>query len=167
MTIINAVFSEQVSLSEAGALQSSAPHYGTLNKAANYFLARGEWLAIPDNQKTNLLIQATRRIDALAYAGKKLDSNQELEFPRDLEDITSARQLKDIEEACYLIALYHHVRGEINNRVTVASSSGVRVQYSKTLTPAEAAGIFDEQAWLLIEKYLEPKDPYEIELERR
>lgn len=166
MTIINATFSEQVSFVEVGAMQSAVPHYGTLNKAANYFLSASDWIVIPDPQKTNLLVQATRRIDALSYAGNKLAEDQELEFPRDIETISSERQLKDVEEACYLIAMHLHKNGETNKRVAVASTGGVRVQYTKTLTPAETSGIFDEQAWLILEKYLEPIDFYQTNLER-
>ena len=48
-----------------------------------------EWSALTDEQKKVCLINATNKINMLFVKGEKLDSSQELIFPRDWETAVS------------------------------------------------------------------------------
>ena len=41
-----------------------------------------KWSNLDPNQKGQLLVMATRKIDSYSYAGEKIDENQPLKFPR-------------------------------------------------------------------------------------
>lgn len=60
------------------------PVYATIEEADDYFAGffNSEWEEIDKDDKLKLLVSATRSIDRGNYAGEKVDSSQELEFPR-------------------------------------------------------------------------------------
>ncbi len=64
--------------------------YVTVEEADSYFyntLQSEEWNKYDTSTKARALITATRQIDRLPFAGRKLDINQSLEFPRTTTNI--------------------------------------------------------------------------------
>ena len=60
--------------------------YATVEDADDYFVAKygSEWSTIPEEQKKQLLVSSTREIDSRDYLGSKVDENQPLKFPRNI-----------------------------------------------------------------------------------
>lgn len=155
-----------------------ADPYADQDYADDYFenerVITDAWDEATDVQKGKALLEATRRIDRLRFAGIKLDSSQELEWPRNSfgfdfpaggifipDDILKANC-----ELAY--SLLDGVEPEIeidNTRRKLHVYSGVR-SLMDTSIPAEAvvAGIPSHMAWSYLKPYL--ADPKSISTKR-
>lgn len=86
------------------------PVYATVDEADAYFAGffNSKWDSISDDDKAKLLVSATRSIDRMQFAGKKVDPEQPLKFPR----IIYCEQTCDkiLAEACFeeAISVYNY-----------------------------------------------------------
>ncbi len=138
--------------------------YDTLANAELYFVNRfyiPAWTNSNDVDKTKVLLDASLRIDRLAFSGTKVLSTQEHEFPRYYGDESDGTEVvpSDIKIACFEIA-YSLLDGvnlekEIQ-KLAIASESfaNVRVTYNQKILDYLAAGIPSFLAWQYLLPYL-------------
>ena len=140
--------------------------YGTLDEANLYFTLRlyvDSWVNATEDNKIKALNEATHCINRLRFAGSKVDSEQELEFPRYYGDEADGDEEipLDIELACYEIAfsLLDGVNSEQelkNLRVTSHAFSSVKTTFDKDKVPEYLVmGIPSFTAWQMLYCYLE------------
>lgn len=152
--------------------------YGTLSRANAYFnrkLRNQPWVdSYPDDRK-KALIEATRIVDSLNYAGVKADPTQEHQFPRStlgyvtisadgsllsVSAVADASVPQDIEYATYEIAikLLDGIDPDleaVNVAKTSQGFSSARTTYDRAFVLAHiAAGIPSFSAWKLLRQYL-------------
>jgi len=132
-------------------------YYGTISRATAYFSKRLNtrvWDTALYADREASLIQATRTIDKLNFAGELADAEQNLQFPRN--DDTEVPI--EIEYACYEIALalldgYNSDQEVQTIGVLSESYSGVRTTYDGDFVAEHVrAGIPSIEAW----EYLYP-----------
>ena len=132
-------------------------YYGTISRASAYFSKRLNtrvWDVALYADREAALIQATRAIDKLNYAGDRAESTQDLQFPRN--DDTDVPV--EIEYACYEIALafldgYDQDQEVQTVGVLSESYSSVRTTYDGSFVVEHIrAGIPSIEAW----EYLHP-----------
>lgn len=144
--------------------------YGNINDATSYFSTKlfvAEWEDSDYATRYKALCEATRRIEVLAYRGRKLDVNQTLFFPRyGIE----TRIPRDIIVACYEIALAL-LKGvdpefEISNQSLIQQGyAGVTTKYVRDFALDHfMAGIPSAMAFSYLRPYL--SDPQNIKLRR-
>jgi hypothetical protein len=131
--------------------------YGTISRANVYFSRRlntRSWDTAVYSDREAALIQATRTIDKLNFAGDKADSSQSLQFPRN----NDAEVPIEIEFACYEIVLvlldgYNQDQEIQTIGVLSESYSSVRTTYDGDFVAEHVrAGIPSIEAW----EYLYP-----------
>jgi len=139
--------------------------YGTYITANTYFEGRLHTLAWDEAasaEKTVALTEATQRIDRLRFSGTKVESDQDLEFPRYYGDEAEGDEVipNDIKIACYEIAmaLLDGVDPDLElEDMSVVSQgySSVRIVKSP-IVPRDhiAAGIPSPTAWRFLKPYL-------------
>ncbi len=134
--------------------------YGTLEGANIYFdnMPRNrDWREADTDDKKSALVEATRLLDNLNYAGSKFNANQLHEFPRG----TDTTVPKQIQIACYELANRLLADGidpdyEVENIGAVSRGyGGAKTTYDRTFVQEHiAAGIPSFKAWSLIKPYL-------------
>jgi len=139
--------------------------YDTVENADIYFENRLHVLAWGDStpaEKTVALIEASQRIDRLRFSGNKVETAQDLAFPRYYGDDPTGLETvpNDIKIACYEIAfaLLDGVDPELeleNLNLSSQAFSGVKMHYLGALPPEHlAAGIPSALAWSYLRTYL-------------
>lgn len=139
--------------------------YDTYINADAYFAKRLHilsWLTASASEKTKALEEATARIDRLRFAGKAVEDDQELEFPRYYGDEAEGTETipSDIKIACYELALVllDGISPDLefeNLGTTMHQYSGVRVgQDTMAIFDHIAAGIPCATAWRYLMPYL-------------
>lgn len=120
--------------------------YVTIDEANQYFssvLNSDEWDAADDIKKEKALKMATRQIDRLPFAGRKLDINQSLEFPRTTtntaftDGIPNSIAYATCEQALFLLK-GGSKRQELQQQGVKSYSLGdLSETFSDNLSPAE------------------------------
>ncbi len=138
---------------------ASTSSYVDVAEAETYFAVRmnsDAWDAEDDDLKTKCLIQATRTIDTLWFAGDKSVSTQELEFPRNGETLVPA----EVKIACCELAIDLlegvDMAKEIRNlNVIKAEYSVVRSTYDRSFAMEHLiCGISSYVAWQQLRRFL-------------
>jgi hypothetical protein len=161
----------------------SITSYGSVANADLYFsfaLNTRKWDTASPVNKRKALIEATRIIDSLNYAGKKASAGQVLQFPRqnvyvdpltdDSEITTDDRVPADIKIATYIVALRLLEGYDPDKQADLLGISSTKfgqvgTVYARDYIPEHMrAGIPSDRAWKLIRPYL--RDPYEVILQR-
>lgn len=144
-------------------------YYGSVAGANEYFTLRlnvDDWNDAPTNEKLAALMQATRAIDRLNFAGEKLTTTQLLQFPRDDdENVPQDIMLACYEEALVLLAGNDPQEQISSMRLISQGISSAKETYDRSTTPENVtSGILSHVAWAYIRPYLQ--DPREIILSR-
>ncbi len=142
--------------------------YDTYLNADTYFGNRLHvmaWTESTNSDKTKALAEATARIDRLRFKGIKVAADQDLAWPRYLNQVdedagTETAIPNDIKIACYEVAfaLLDGVDPELELENLAVSSQGfssVRSTYSRGEAPEHfAAGIPSAYAWRFLKPWL-------------
>jgi len=135
--------------------------------ANDYFSSRvfgGTWFSYNDTIKNQALQTATDRINLLAFAGVKKDSDQPHEFPRSHHEEIPENVKKAVCEEAFAIL----ERGEDPDpdfQIERESYAGVSVSYNSTLIPVHKIhGMTSYKAWNFLVQYL--KNPTSIRITR-
>jgi hypothetical protein len=150
--------------------------YVTTDEADAYFQGRlqtGAWDSATQEDKQKALIQATTAIDNLAFEGRKLDPQQELEFPRfafnylltDLVydgNIPFTLKYGVCEQALALLNGFDAEK-EINSiQVNMRSMGEVKTHYDRSTVPQHLACGICAVAWPFLFPLL--RDPRNIRI---
>lgn len=126
--------------------------YATVSEANDYFAASfySEWPQVPESQKPQLLVTATRLIDKKNYQGEKLEKDQPLKFPR----IINGEQTDDVllTETCCEVAMSLYVNDGISLSGSIASIQSVGLGDS-SVSFKEGVNIESDET-CIIEDYL-------------
>lgn len=139
--------------------------YDTATNADIYFATRLHVLAWTESNladKNKALTEASARIDRLRFKGNKVDSGQDLAFPRYYGDDPDGTETvpDNIKIACYecAYALLDGVDPELELENLAVSSQGVssvRNTYARGEVPEHfAAGIPSAFAWRYLKPYI-------------
>ena len=128
--------------------------YATVSEANDYFAAAfaSEWLELSEDDKSKLLITATRLIDKKNYQGKKVDEEQHLKFPRIIADEQTDDEL--VMEACSELAMSLYFDGDSS------SINGINMKNVQSVSLGDSSISFKDGANLesdqdaIIEDYL-------------
>lgn len=142
--------------------------YLTVTEALQYFqyrLNNDSWISATAENREKALIQASRIIDTLPFAGSKTDSDQDLEFPRNGD--TSVPE--PILIACCEIAfeLLDSVDYNLEQGTLFIQSTGAlnaRVGYNSRYPEHLVFGIPSYSAWQKLKPYV--IDPRNVTLVR-
>ena len=128
----------------------------TLEDAQIYFEERydsNEWFELDDKEKEQLLVQASKKTNALDFVGKKLDKSQPMEFPRNFDlpqDIKNAV----CEEAIAIIKNKNNSHlDNINNNISSISLGAGSVSYQKNSQNNEENLFVSKTAFHLTKKW--------------
>lgn len=144
--------------------------YDTYTNANTYFANRLHivaWTNSTQSQKTIALTEASARIDRLRFKGEKVESTQDLEFPRNNDD-DELIDYGDIKIACYEVAfsLLDGVDPDLeleNLAVSAGGISSARTTYDRGEVPEHfAAGIPSAYAWTFLRPFLRPSGTIKI-----
>jgi hypothetical protein len=121
---------------------AAANSYATVAAADAYMETvpayAGVWAAFTNDQKGARLISGTRAIDRLPVKGAKVDPDQALAFPRDLQDDTAIIP-REVVEALFELIIFTHFQ------VDASTGRGVRdieeVEIEDVLRVKYAAGV--------------------------
>ena len=112
-----------------------------------------EWSALTDEQKKVCLIDATNKINLLAVKGEKLDSSQELIFPRDWETaVSNSVKMAQCYEALEICRYNYKRERELNSGIASRSMDNVSISYTKQAN--RQRGLYSKDAFDLIKSYL-------------
>ena len=143
--------------------------YGTLEGANTYFdnMPRNDlWQESENDQKKSALVEATRLLDNLNYAGSKFSAAQLHEFPRGTDTVVP----KAIQMATYELANRlldgSNTDYEVDNLSAESRSyGGAKTTYNRVFVQEHlASGIVSFKAWAYIKPYL--RDPGQLTLSR-
>lgn len=83
--------------------------YADLEDARLYNMAivGSTWADKDEKERSQRLVQATRKIDSYNYAGRKLDDNQPLKFPRIMNNGKVSDEDTLIQLCCQIAAFYN------------------------------------------------------------
>lgn len=123
-----------------------------------------DWDDLDDTEKGRMLVAATRRLDALNWAGSKAESTQATEWPRvNIQPEPSAPIPPELERATILLAgdLAGDTSGEsaveLDDSVIASESVGpMSVSYGRR-SKVRARGIGGQSAHSLIAQWLEAR----------
>lgn len=127
----------------------------TLEDAKYYFEERydsKEWFELEEKEKENILITASQKINSFDFVGSKLETTQQMEFPRNYElpqDIKNAV----CEEAIALLKNKNniHQQNQENNIASIQLGVGsVSYQFDTTKTQ----NLSSRLAFQLIQKWI-------------
>ena len=91
-----------------------------------------EWKLLTDEQKKVCLVNSANRINLLAVKGSKLDSSQELLFPRNWETGVSDKvKMAQCYEALEICRYNYKREREMNSGIVSRSMESVSVTYVK------------------------------------
>lgn len=133
--------------------------YCTQTEAETYLASKldsGDWDEADQTRKNKALLQATKIINSLNYAGELADEDQENEFPRD-DDEEVPQSIKD---ACVEIALALLKGIDPEKEFEALSFTGqvyanVRTTYDRSQLPEHLlAGVPSITAWRFLKPYL-------------
>jgi hypothetical protein len=163
MPEINDELSDSLSIEESITMEitSYLPIFGSVASADRYFSERLDtqlWEVASLENKQKALVQATRAIDQLRFAGYKNDATQPLEWPRnDEETIPEGIQQATYEEAFNLLK-GADIDTESNSLFVSSRVFGkVRTDYDFRTAPEHiVAGITSFKAWRFLQPFLDP-----------
>lgn len=114
-----------------------------------------EWQSLTDEQKKVCLVNAANRINLLAVKGEKLDSSQELLFPRDWEtDVSEKIKMAQCYEALEICRYNYKRAKEQSAGVVSRSMESVSVTYSGKEPRKYGGKLLSEDAFNFIRSYL-------------
>lgn len=132
------------------------PVYATLEDANEYFAGffNSGWESISDDEKLQLLVSATRSIDRVAYAGERVEENQQLKFPRIIYgNLTNDNILK---EACCEEALsIYESNTATSSDITDVKTMKVQDTWIEFYDGRKDKQLKSENAYRLLYPYLE------------
>ena len=130
--------------------------YVTLEEANNILelvFDSSEWSALTDEQKKVCLINATNKINLLFVKGEKLDSSQELTFPRDWETAVSNNvKMAQCYEALEICRYNYKREREMNSGIVSRSMENVSVTYAKQAN--NQRGLYSKDSFNFLREYL-------------
>ena len=137
------------------------PIFGSIEGADRYFSERLDtqlWEIASEDTKKRALIQATRAINTLRFAGSKSDETQPLEWPRNGEEtIPEVVQQATYEEAFALLKGADPDTEAGGLFVSSRVFGKVRTDYDFRTAPEHVvAGIASFRAWTLLKPCLSP-----------
>ena len=129
--------------------------YVTLEEAENIIKTiydNAEWQSLTDEQKKVSLVNATNKINLLAVKGEKLDSSQELIFPRNWEAAVSDKvKIAQCYEALE-ICRYNYKREREMRGIVSRSMENVSVTYAKQANNQK--GLYSRDSFNFLREYL-------------
>ena len=112
-----------------------------------------EWQSLTDEQKKVCLVNATNRINILAVKGEKLNSSQELLFPRNWENSVSDKvKMAQCYEALEICRYNYKREREMNSGIVSRSMDNVSVSYAKQAN--RQRGLYSKDSFDLLRGYL-------------
>ena len=130
--------------------------YVTLEEANNILelvFDSAEWSALTDEQKKVCLVNATNKINQLFVKGEKLDSSQELIFPRDWETaVSNSVKIAQCYEALEICRYNYKRERELNSGIASRSMDNVSISYAKQAN--KHRGLYSKDAFDLLKSYL-------------
>lgn len=157
--------------------------YGDVTGGDLYFansLTGRTWKRKSPDEKYRALVDATRLIDTLNFAGQKADPLQVLQFPRknsytdpvtaETETTSDVNVPDDIKAATYIVAdrLLDGWDPDMEGDLSAVQSSkyqGASTMYNREYIPEHMrAGIPSAKAWALLRPYV--RDPQEVDFTR-
>lgn len=130
--------------------------YVTLEEANNILelvFDNAEWSALTDEQKKVCLINATNKINQLFVKGEKLDSSQELIFPRDWETtVSNSVKMAQCYEALEICRYNYKRERELNSGIASRSMDNVSITYAKQAN--RQRGLYSKDVFDLLRSYL-------------
>ena len=112
-----------------------------------------EWQSLTDEQKKVCLVNATNRINLLAVKGEKLDSSQELLFPRNWENAVSDKvKMAQCYEALEICRYNYKREREMNSGIVSRSMESVSVTYAKQSN--NQRGLYSKDSFNFLREYL-------------
>ena len=130
--------------------------YVTLEEANNILelvFDSAEWSALTDEQKKVCLVNATNKINLLFVKGEKLDSSQELMFPRDWETaVSNSVKMAQCYEALEICRYNYKRERELNSGIASRSMDNVSITYAKQAN--RQRGLYSKDAFDLLKSYL-------------
>ena len=137
-------------------LEVGANTYVTLEEANIILEAvfdNQEWQSLTDEQKKVCLVNATNRINLLAVKGEKLDSSQELLFPRNWENSVSDKvKMAQCYEALEICRYNYKREREMNSGIVSRSMESVSVTYAKQAN--NQRGLYSKDSFNFLREYL-------------
>ena len=132
--------------------------YVTLEEANNILelvFDSAEWSALTDEQKKVCLVNATNKINLLFVKGEKLDSSQELMFPRDWETaVSNSVKMAQCYEALEICRYNYSRAREQSAGVVSRSMESVSVTYIGKEPRKYGGKLLSEDAFNFIRSYL-------------
>ena len=130
--------------------------YVTLEEANSILEAvfdNQEWQSLTDEQKKVCLVNATNKINLLAVKGEKLDSSQELLFPRNWENTVSDKvKMAQCYEALEICRYNYKREREMSSGVVSRSMENVSVTYAKQANNQK--GLYSKDSFNFLREYL-------------
>ena len=130
--------------------------YVTLEEANNILelvFDSAEWSELTDEQKNICLINATNKINLLFVKSEKLDSSQELIFPRDWETaVSNSVKMAQCYEALEICRYNYKRERELNSGIASRSMDNVSIAYAKQAN--RQRGMYSKDAFDLLRSYL-------------
>ena len=130
--------------------------YVTLEEANSILEAvfdNQEWQSLTDEQKKVSLVNATNKINLLAVKGEKLDSSQELLFPRNWETVVSDKvKMAQCYEALEICRYNYKREREMNSGIVSRSMENVSVTYAKQAN--NQRGLYSKDSFNFLREYL-------------
>ena len=112
-----------------------------------------EWQSLTDEQKKVCLVNATNKINLLAVKGEKLDSSQELLFPRNWENTVSDKvKMAQCYEALEICRYNYKREREMNSGIVSRSMENVSVTYAKQAN--NQRGLYSRDSFNFLREYL-------------
>ena len=112
-----------------------------------------EWQSLTDEQKKVCLVNAANRINLLAVKGEKLDSSQELLFPRNWENTVSDKvKMAQCYEALEICRYNYKREREMNSGIVSRSMENVSVTYAKQAN--NQRGLYSKDGFNFLREYL-------------
>lgn len=171
MPEINDTISDSLNLTEQMTMevQGFVPVFGSEAGADRYFSERLDsqlWELANTDTRRKVLIQATRAINVLRFAGEKNVSTQPLEWPRNGEaTIPETIMQATYEEALALLKGIDPDTEADNLNVTSRAFGKVRTDYEVRYAPRQqhiVAGIASAKAWQLLKQHLDPSTSLQL-----
>ena len=130
--------------------------YVTLEEANSILEAvfdNEEWKLLTDEQKKTCLVNATNKINLLAVKGSKLDTEQDLIFPRSWETATSDKvKMAQCYEALEICRYNYKREREMNSGIVSRSMESVSVTYAKQANNQK--GLYSKDSFNFLREYL-------------
>ena len=137
---------------------SASTSYVSTATASAYFETRAilphqsAWSSVSSTVQQAYLIEATRRIDAFPFAGKKSATSQALQFPRDwfVSSTIPTRLANAVcEEAFALLNGGSQAKRDLQDGITSQSAGNINTTYG-----AKQCQLDSEQAWIYVKSYV-------------